>query len=800
MTATPALTRVLDALGATTGHHPRGGGRQYYSRCPAHPDNNPSLSITDSEDRVLVKCQAGCATDDILAQLNLTYADLFHEQRIPDRNHTNGHRTVVAEYPYRDEEGNLLYVAVRYQPKDFRQKRPDSGGWAWNMQGVRRVPYRLPELIQAVAEGRRIYVTEGEKDADRITNLGHPATCNVGGAGKWRDEYAAYLAGATVTVIADADIPGRAHADQVAASLRAAGAAVTLAEPATGKDVSDHLDAGRSIDDLVHLPWPTPDGTKPPRNDTANHKSPQPSVDLLLDPRTAPREIILNGLLDEPEHATWDDEPEKLDGEGDPPQPFPVEALPRDLAEYCAAVAETTQTPPAMAGMLMLSALSTAAANRYWVARESHWIEPLVIWTLTALPPGSRKSAVSSHVSRPLYVIERDIREAHSQETAGKEDLLAVANKRKERILNDLVKTRTPSERLNLEADLDAARAEIEALTIPPARQLLCDDITPEALGVLLSENDGHIGIMSTEGGVFASISGRYTQGTPQLDLILKSYDGDPYRANRIGRAKVILDHPSIVLGLAVQPHVLATDTTKNPALRERGLMGRFTYAIPADTVGTRAVITQPVPNAVDQRWHKILTTIAETPICANPSQERRLILLDPEALELHREYQRTLEPRLHEQTGDLAFMSDWAGKHVGRILRVASLLHLATGGTEHDQIDAKAMTAAIELGEWMLNHAVAVYGGWRAPEANTGPVAVLNWIRRTARTDFTAEQVRTALRGQRWCANADAVKRALVVLVRAGWLTSCRRLMADGKRKTAAIFIPHPSLLAQED
>src|SRR5690606_9880082 len=99
----------------------------------------------------------------------------------------------------------------------------------------------------------------------------------------------------------------------------------------------------------------------------------------------------------------------------------------------------------------------------------------------------------------------------------------------------------------------------------------------------------GHVGIISAEGGVFASISGRYQQGTPQLDLILKAYDGDPYRVDRVGRDPITIARPAVVLGLTVQPHVLA-ETTHTPALRERGLMGRFTYCVPADTVGTRSV------------------------------------------------------------------------------------------------------------------------------------------------------------------------------------------------------------------
>jgi replicative DNA helicase len=511
------------------------------------------------------------------------------------------------------------------------------------------------------------------------------------------------------------------------------------------------------------------------------------------DTATVSADAILRGLLDHPDQAVWG-EPEDLIVTSEQPGPFPVHVLPPDLADYVTAVAATTQTPTDMGAMLVLSCLATVAANRWWIAREADWVEPLILWTLVALPPGSRKSAVASHAGRPLYAIERELRDQHKQDAAGKEDLLAIATKRKERIFADLIKVRNPRERMSLEADLEAVRAEIDELTVPPAQQLLCDDVTPEALGVLLSENDGHIGIISTEGGVFANLTGRYTQGTPQLDLILKSYDGDPYRANRVGRAKVLIDHPAVAFGLAVQPHVLA-ETTRTPALRERGLMGRFSYAVPLDTVGTRDVVTPAMSEAAEARWRATLRRLVALPVC-DPATYRRTLWLDVDALALHREYQAAMEPRLHELTGDLGFMADWAGKHVGRILRVAGLLHIANGGEEDEAVNVKTMQAALDIGDWMLAHACSVYGGWRAPAIHEGAAAVLAWTRRTRSSEVTSEQVRAALRGQRWCTNVDAVRSALVTLVRTGWFISVRRLRADGKRNGKGAFIPHPDLL----
>ena len=82
---------------------------------------------------------------------------------------------IVAFYEYRDGDSTLLYENVRFEPKTFRPRRPDGkGGWVWNLDGVKRVPYRLPELLASGTED--VYVTEGEKDADRLVSLGLIAT------------------------------------------------------------------------------------------------------------------------------------------------------------------------------------------------------------------------------------------------------------------------------------------------------------------------------------------------------------------------------------------------------------------------------------------------------------------------------------------------------------------------------------------------------------------------------------------------------------------------------------------------
>jgi hypothetical protein len=166
------------------------------------------------------------------------------------------HARIVAEYDYVDEEGELLFQVVRMEPKTFRQRKPESGGWSWGVKGVRLVPYRLPELVEAAAHERTVYIVEGEKDVDALIALGVPATCNPMGAGKWPVEFSAFFRGLDVVILPDNDEAGRKHRDLVAANLSGAARSVRVLDlpglPDKG-DASDWLANGGSLAELDRL-------------------------------------------------------------------------------------------------------------------------------------------------------------------------------------------------------------------------------------------------------------------------------------------------------------------------------------------------------------------------------------------------------------------------------------------------------------------------------------------------------------------------------------------------------------------
>lgn len=231
------------------------------ARCPAHEDRQASLSVRGGDDgRTVIKCHAGCDTAAVLAAVGLEVSDLFDKplDRKPQ---------FEDAYKYRDEEGRHLYTVLRYRdPKGFRQQAADG---SWSLAGVRRVPYRLPELRAAIQAGRPVLLCEGEKDVHSAESLGAVATSLPGGANnQWTahaDQWLPFFVGASVTVVADDDEAGHAYARSAVAALGNVAAGVRAYLPAVGNDLTDHVRAGRGLNDLRPLPDLRPDTAQPAR-------------------------------------------------------------------------------------------------------------------------------------------------------------------------------------------------------------------------------------------------------------------------------------------------------------------------------------------------------------------------------------------------------------------------------------------------------------------------------------------------------------------------------------------------------
>lgn len=269
------------------------GESQYMARCPCHDDKKQSLSIGRGQKGVVLKCQAGCDTRDIIARVGLRACDLFYEQEKPQEK-----RRLVATYDY---PGGVQ--KIRYSDKSFSWRQPDGkGGWIYSRKGIKPSLYISGELSDGIA------VVEGEKDADNLHRLGWDAVSGADGAGpgKWKPEYTEQLKGLSVCIFQDNDDVGKAYAQETAAALHNVCKSVYLFDLSkVWPDIPLHADVSDLIEKfgdekacemIAQLATSTPEW-EPPKEPDIFDSFGFYSVPDLTPEEKKPPEFIVDGMI-----------------------------------------------------------------------------------------------------------------------------------------------------------------------------------------------------------------------------------------------------------------------------------------------------------------------------------------------------------------------------------------------------------------------------------------------------------------------------------------------------------------------
>ncbi len=414
------------------------------------------------------------------------------------------------------------------------------------------------------------------------------------------------------------------------------------------------------------------------------------------------------------------------------PMPFPVETLSPWLASWVTAEAIETQTPPDVAAMIGLAVCATALAPAYRIGIRGQWTEGVNLFTVLALVPGSRKSAVFTHGIAPIsnYQVELAERSRASEVEDGS-------------IIPGLVPRRQKR-----------------------APRLIADDTTPEALVPLIADNGGCLAILSSEGGLFTTLAGAYADKV-NLDPILKGHGGESITVDRIGRPFVVIPSATITMGLTVQPSVLG-EVAHNENFRARGLSARFLYFFPNDTLGRRLVNPPVMPVEIRTRYneevHRLLLIGHPNPGVRPEVTQLRLTEPAENAL---LEFMGGLEPRLAED-GDLRDISDWAGKLTGAAARIAALMHVADGNGDI-WVARETIERSLVVAEYLIEHARAAFDEMGSDPQIDGARRVLKWLERTALTTFSKRDAFNGLRAR--FKSADQLGPVLSLLGRLGYV-----------------------------
>ncbi|MBN1763868.1 MAG: AAA family ATPase [Sedimentisphaerales bacterium] len=204
----PFITHILQQL-----EHTPKSKALFQAKCPCHDDYDQSLRIDYKNGQITLTCPVGCQTDDLCRRLGLTPNDL------PGKDPEYPHNRLISFHDYRDEFDTLLYRVLKYESDTIKHYRPDGHcGFIYNLDGVRRVPYKLPNLIKQPLD-QWCFIVETEREVDRLITMKLSATCNPGGPGHWHYSYNPYFMNRKVAILPRPHEPGRHHAQELSRQL-----------------------------------------------------------------------------------------------------------------------------------------------------------------------------------------------------------------------------------------------------------------------------------------------------------------------------------------------------------------------------------------------------------------------------------------------------------------------------------------------------------------------------------------------------------------------------------------------------
>ena len=469
---------------------------------------------------------------------------------------------------------------------------------------------------------------------------------------------------------------------------------------------------------------------------------------------------------------------------------FPVDALPKVIADYVVALAESTQTPVDMAASSALPVISVCIQGKYKVRAKADWYEPVNTFVLNIMEPSERKSAVENAMVRPINKYESETNTQNAAEIESSKMRGRILERRQKALEDQAAKGK------DVKAELDSIVHEITGHREKKPLRLYVDDVTTEKLTQVLSDNDGRAAILSTEGGIFDTLAGIYTKNV-NIDVILKGYSGDCIKVDRIGRCSESVMDPALTILLMAQPSVLS-GLMKNDTFRGRGLTARFLYCIPTSYVGSRKYRSAPVPDEVSRVYEMQIRNMLEDEY----SKEPEIITLSPESDRMIEAFAGELEPKLKEEYSDI---SDWAGKLIGNTHRIAGLLCRASVFRSHDfldvpeplVIDAATMANAIRIARYFISHAKAAFSLMGADNTVKQSKYVLNAIKNTGLAEFNKRDIMRLCRSFK---RADDLQPVLDHLVDYGYIAVKESGIYSGKgRPPAQSYIVNPCIYENE-
>lgn len=742
-------------------------GAGYTALCPAHSDEQNSLSLSEKSDKIVLFCHAHCSVNEVCAALGIKIKDLFLTN-ITNTNNGNARgrqQNIVAIYPYRDEEDHLLYENVRFEPKDFRQRHFDKGGKEiWSLNGARRVPYRLPELIKAIHNNpdEIIYLTEGEKDADNLRELGFTASSFK----NWKPEFNRFIQNAPVVLLTDHDHSGLRQANEAANVICLATQKLKLIDlferedlpEKHGRDISDWLELGHTASELKEIVEKASIRLGNPIVTTSETISPIP---LPKDDSPAPE---LNECL-----------------------------LPDDWREWLTDIAERMQCPldyPTVAAIVSAAAL---IGNKIRIRPKQRdiWQVTTNLWgAVVGLPSLLKSPAVNEGMFffREIEKAERAIYETKLKDAEFDKEFAEA----KQGELKKLMR-KDGANKVNL-------RSQFQKLAVeqPKEKRLSTSDATVEKLGELLNENpNGILQIRDELTGWFRSLDrpGRESDRA----FYLECWDGaGESKVDRIGRGSIPVKNLTLSIFGTIQPAML------KPFLRgsidgdtDDGLIQRFQLLVyPNKPNLYQYVDRSPKGRDKARSSFKALYELDPPTIGAKQLADEFgggwFVQFDDEAQEFFQTWLTELENALRFDTFEPVAFESHIAKYRSLMPSLALIFHLldCVSGRQTDAVSLKNAKLAAAWCSYLQAHARRIYQIASLSEFDVAREILKKIQLKNLGKEFTAKDIY----GKHWSKLSKPidVQNGLEILTEYGYLTS---VTINEKHRPKTVYFIHGSL-----
>ncbi|MEQ9453829.1 MAG: DUF3987 domain-containing protein [Phycisphaeraceae bacterium] len=697
------LEKVLEALNQHN-CRPKRSGKGYKAHCPAHNDKNPSLSITEGDDgKVLIKCHAGCKTEDVVAELGLQMSDLYAASKFPDNKATPQNQkrrgfdsaeqaissleqqmgTVSQKWSYSDADGRVLGYVLRWNrdngKKDIRPISLHEGRWFIEGMVKPRPLYNLSNLSMA----NRIYVTEGEPVADAAIACGLAATTSPHGSKSPQEADWSPLKGKDVVILPDYDDPGEAYAERVSQLARKAGA--------------------RSIK-VIHLSelWP-------------DLEAGGDLVDVLK--MTNGDVEAVRRAIDDAIEAVEVIEPETPE----PPlsyRPFPTATLPEPIRTFVETGAKAIGCDPSFIALPMLSALAAAIGNTHRLKIKETWIEPAIIWTAIVGESGTAKSpAMDLALRAPRRRQQQAMLEYQDKMTVWKRDHAHwKAEMEGWKRLKKVGRGDPPPE--------------------PPKPVLsrnLINDTTTEALVSRLQENPRGLLLACDELSGWMHFD-RYKSkaGGQGADVSrwLEVFGGRALTVDRKTSGTEFVPQASVSITGGIQPEILRRGLSQEN--RDNGLAARLLFAMPPRR---KKIWTEDdVEPALMAKVQAVFDWLYDQELNTNQSgtPEPTLVTFTGEAKTKWIEFVNEHGDQQLNLVGDEAAAWSKLEAYAARLALVIHMTRVAAGDPtleDASRVDLNSLESGIKLVRWFANEAERVYAGFQANEEDQDRRRLIEWI-----------------------------------------------------------------------